>query len=249
MRKFVYTMGLVVGLCILGCFLSASGKSSEVLVDTGSSLSLKIEKLANQLVQFKKKVDHNIWWECGKKYNTPQEIKTAAHEWATAIVKEQSKTTYTLRYSGKEIRPNLREAVGLILNESRFDRCAIGLYTRKHAYKNGLLRRPITHISHSLEEIEDMFPKIEGRLVDLGPGQIVRRVGKNHLPWEQTKKYLTVVPGIKLVFEGMAYRGRIYQTKYPSLHWPGNQKAKWYFLKIMRQTIPMFGPYTPPKKL
>ena len=208
----------------------------------------KVEELTKGLADLQWRVHRGIWWECGKRYQTKEEVKVAAREWATAIVSAHENTSYKLR-SGQKINPSIREAVGIILNESNFDRCAIGVYTRIFAYKSGLLVRPKTNISHTIEEVQALLnsPKCEGRLVDLGPGQIVKRLGKKNTSWEIAQTYLTVVPGIQHVFDELAYRGRIYNTKYPSLHWPGSKKHKWYTNRILLLTIPVLGPYKPPK--
>lgn len=210
----------------------------------------KVEELTNGLVDLVWRIHRGIWWECGKKYQTKEAVKIAAREWSAAIVSAHENTSYKLR-SGQKINPSIREAVGIITNESHFDRCAIGVYTRLYAYKTGLLVRPKTNISHTIEEVQALLnsPKCEGRLVDLGPGQIVKRLGKKHTSWDTAQTYLTVVPGIQHVFDELAYRGRIYNTKYPSLFWPGSKKNMWYLNRILQLTIPVLGPYKLPKKV
>jgi len=198
--------------------------------------------LAQGIFNLVKKNQHGIWWECGERYQSNEEIHNAALEWAVAINNAHKKTEYKLR-SGKYVRVPIREAVGLMISESRFDRCAIGLHPRKFAYKKKILTRPPNHISHSLDEIKKVVehPAFRGRLADLGVGQIVKRLGKGYTEWNEVASYLTVVPGVQKVFDEMAYRGKIYNTKQPSLYWPGSQKHPNYRLKILRRSIPIFG--------
>ena len=105
--------------------------------------SPEVTELGDSIISWKRKTDHNIWWECGVKYDKEQ-IKIAAYAWADALVSAHKKTTYSVRWGrhkGKPLKVNMREATGVIINESRFDRCAIGPYPRKFAYKKGILER------------------------------------------------------------------------------------------------------------
>ncbi len=192
--------------------------------------------LALRIIRWKNKIDQGIWWECGKKY-TPEELKVAALEWATAINAAYATTEYTLR-SGKTVKVCKREAMGLMMSETRLDRCAVGPYPRKFAYKHKLLKRHSRTLSHTLEDIEKVFthPKFQGRQADIGPGQIVFRIGrgKDHIKWEEARAFLTVEPGVKRVFTEMAARGTMYSTKTPSNRWPGSQKHSWYTHKVLR---------------
>ena len=191
--------------------------------------------LAKALFKWKMKYDKGIWVECGVKYDGAPEIKQAAIEWAQAINAAHKNATYTLR-NGKTTKVSRKEVIGVMVNESRFDRCAVGPHPRKFAYKKGILKRKSWHISHSLEELKQVFthPSFQGRQADLGGGQIVVRVGGDHTPWSEIKNYLSVVPGVQIVFDEMKRRGEMYNTKTPSDRWPGSQKHTYYTTKALR---------------
>lgn len=199
--------------------------------------------LARKFVRWKKRYDNSVWWECGKMH-APEDLDAVALEWASAINAAYNDTTYTLR-SGKVVKVNKEEAVGIMLNESHFDRCAVGPNPRKFAYANKLLTRPRRSISHSLEELEMVFknPKFIGRLADIGPGQIVFRIekGRKHIKWDEALLYLSVNPGVDKVFKEMAARGEMYSTRTPSGYWPGNPEHKLYTLKILRKSSFIFN--------
>jgi len=199
--------------------------------------------LAKRIVRWKKKKDHGIWWECGKRY-TAEEVVTVALEWATAINAAYEMTTYKLR-SGKVVKVNKQEAVGVMIHETRFDRCGVGPFPREFAYKHKLLKKKKGTISHSLEDLEMVFthPKFQGRKADIGPGQIVFRIGKgkDHIKWEEVVTYMSVEPGVAKVFTEMAFRGNLYNTRTPSDRWPGSKKHSWYTTKIMRYGAYIFN--------
>ncbi len=192
--------------------------------------------LAKRIVRWKKRVDHGIWWECGRKY-TADELPDAALEWASAINAAYIATSYKLR-SGKVVKVDKKEAVGLMMKETRFDRCAVGPYPRKFAYKHKLLKKRSNTLSHTLEEVRTVFehPRFQGRLADIGPGQIVKRIGrgKAHIKWDTAQDYLSLIPGVKKVFAEMATRGEMYNTRTPSDRWPGSKKHDYYTRRVLR---------------
>lgn len=187
-----------------------------------------IVKLAKQITKWKRIRDHNIWVECGIKY-TESQIFSAALEWAKAITEAQRNTKYTIRKRTVNVR--MSEALGIIVNESRFDRCAIGPNPRKFAYKHKILEKKKSNYSHTLEELKHVFthPKFKYRKADVGPGQIV--VYKK--PWEEVKEYLTLYPGIQKVFDLLARKGKNYRTIRPSSRWPGTQDHRWYTDRVI----------------
>ena len=194
--------------------------------------------MATRIVRWKRRVDRSVWWECGKRYTTQEEFNKAALEWATAVNRAYKNTSYKLR-SGKVVKVNKSEALGIMMRETRLDRCAVGPYPRKFAYAKKIIKRRDGTLSHTLEEIEKVFThrKFQGRLADIGPGQIVKRIGgkgKKSIQWETVKKYLTVDPGVQLVFDEMADRGRMYSTRTPSNKWPGNGENSWYTNNVLR---------------
>lgn len=194
--------------------------------------------MAARIVRWKRRVDRSVWWECGKRYTTKEEFQKAALEWAVAVNKAHAKTTYELR-SGKVVKVNKSEALGIMMRETRLDRCAVGPYPRKFAYANKIIQRRDGSLSHTIEELEKVFThrKFQGRLADIGPGQIVKRVGskgKKSIKWATIKKFLTVEPGVQLVFDEMADRGQMYSTRHPSTKWPGNGPNNWYTNNVLR---------------
>lgn len=196
--------------------------------------------LARRILKLKRKgLDRGIWFECGHKY-TDTEMNTAALEWAVAINASSNKTKeYQLR-NGTYVRVDLREAFAIMQSESKLDRCAVGPHPRIFAYKHGILKRKKNTLSHSLDEIQKAVqdPRFKRRKADLGPGQIVEYLGE--MSWDDIKDYLSLSPGICKVFDEMAYRGKFYSTKTPSIYWPGSKKHHWYYRKIMRGIIPAF---------
>ncbi len=194
--------------------------------------------MAARIVRWKRRTDRSVWWECGKRYKTKEEFQKAALEWATAVNKAYNNTSYKLR-SGKVIKVNKSEALGIMMRETRLDRCAVGPYPRKFAYANKIIQRRDGSLSHTMEELEKVFThrKFQGRLADIGPGQIVKRIGgkgKKSIKWETIKEFLTVEPGVQMVFDEMADRGRMYSTRTPSNKWPGNGPNAWYTNNVLR---------------
>jgi len=200
-------------------------------------------KLAKGIFRLNRKRHRGIWWECGERHETKQEVKDAALERAKAINEAHRNTIYKLR-SGKEVRVPIREAVGIMISESKFDRCAIGPHPRRFAYERKILKRPPNHISHTLEEIKKVVehPLFRGKKADIGVGQIVKRLGRGHMEWEEVSDFLTVVPGVQKVFDEMAHRGSFYNTRHPSLYWPGNPKHEWYKNRVLRRSAIVFQP-------
>ena len=192
--------------------------------------------LAARIAKFKRTKDHGIWWECGKRYQ-PEEIDAAALEWAKAVNKAYHNTSYKLR-SGKVVKVNKAEALGIMMRETRLDRCAVGPYPRIFAYKNNIIKKKRGVLSHTMEEIEKVFThwRFQGRLADIGPGQIVKRIGrgKKHIKWDTIQDFLSLEPGIQLMFDEMADRGRMYSTLTPSISWPGSGDNAWYTLSVLR---------------
>ncbi len=196
--------------------------------------------MAARIVRWKRRTDRSVWWECGKRYTTKEEFQKAALEWATAVNQAYNKTSYKLR-SGRIVKVNKSEALGIMMRETRLDRCAVGPYPRKFAYANKIIQRRDGSLSHTMEELEKVFThrKFQGRLADIGPGQIVKRIGKSRrgkqgLNWETIKTFLTVDPGVQIVFDEMADRGRMYSTRTPSNKWPGNGENSWYTNNVLR---------------
>jgi len=193
-------------------------------------------ELARRILKLK---SHGIWFECGVKYKQ-DELEGAALDWAVAINDAHDAIPeYQLR-NKKLVKHDIREALGIMQNESRLDRCAVGPYPRIYAYKKGILVRKPNTLSHSLPEIQKAIQHkgFKRRKADLGPGQIVVYLGD--MSWDEIRAYLTLTPGITKVFEAMTYRGKMYNTRRPSYHWPGSKQHQWYYRKIMRGIMSAF---------
>ncbi len=177
----------------------------------------EVVELASHIVAYKRRMGG--WVECGEMHHE-DELAEVALEWSSAIIKALEKNVY--KYRGKMIHLDMEEAIGVMMHESRLDRCAVGPYPRKFAYNKGLLKRKKNTISHSMEEWESVFKHkgFKKRDADLGPGQIVHEnVGS--MSWQDIKDIMSVNPGVDKVFAELALRGRMYRTASPSGRWPG----------------------------
>lgn len=205
---------------------------TEVVPVFSEADSYTISDLARRIRRWKHYIDQDIWYECGVKY-TPEEIKTAALAWATAIVNAHNEVTYVVK--GKRIKVPLKEAVGIIMSESRFDACAIGPHPRELGYKLKLLIKVPGTISHTQADLQKLYthPKFRGYKADIGPGQIVKRIGGDYMGWDEIKTYIDLDTGVLHVFKELAVRGKTYQTKNPSSRWPGSADHRWYTTKVL----------------
>lgn len=192
--------------------------------------------IAERIAKWKRNRDRGVWWECGERH-TLDEFEGIALEWAQAVNHAYNNTSYKLR-SGKVVKVNKAEAIGIMMRETRLDRCAVGPYPREFAYKNNIIQRRKGSLSHTMEEIKTIFThrRFQGRLADIGPGQIVKRIGrgKEHIKWGTVKNFLSLDPGVQLVFDELADRGQMYSTRTPSNKWPGNGENTWYTNHVLR---------------
>lgn len=205
---------------------------TEVVPVYSEADNYNISDLARRIRRWKHYIDKNIWYECGVKY-TPDEIKTASNAWASAIVNAHNTVTYLVR--GKRIKVPLKEAVGIIMSESRFDSCAIGPHPRTRGYKLKILTKKPGTISHTKDDLQKLYesPKFKGYLADIGPGQIVKKIGEGYMEWPEIKTYIDLETGVLHLFTELASRGSRYQTKNPSSRWPGSLDHSWYTTKIL----------------
>jgi hypothetical protein len=204
--------------------------------------------LAEQIIKWKKRVDHSIWFECGVKLDEAAARKSA-YEWAEAILDGRRKGSYTL--NGEERLVDLQEVVGTMINESRFDRCALGPHVRKYAYKKGVLKKKEGQFSHTMEELEYLFNHrlMQGRLADIGPGQIVVAIGRDvkyrnaqyrGMRWEEAQEYFNVHSGVEIVFKEMARRAERCKTHNPSSRWPGSSNHYYYTTMALQHSRSLF---------
>lgn len=207
-----------------------------------------VHYLANGILVRKNRRDGGRWFECGKLYETEEAMRHAAYDWASEIYKQQQSITYSYKPKGKKrrrIKIGLVGLVGTIANESNFDRCAIGPSSRIWALQNRyygekILPEKRPHLSYYKEEIMAILENPKWRrmkgLADLGPGQIVWGPKKKRSIYkgDDPENLLTLRPGIRLVVEEMARRGKRYNTRHPWAHWPGRVACYNYSHKVMR---------------
>ena len=244
LRMFI---GCMVLLFMSIFMLSLSANAAEPVEEELVSLTQETaDQLAGSIIEWKRRVDHSVWWECGVRY-TLDEAKEAAQEWADAIVTAHNNTTYTLRFGknkDKLRRVDLNEVIGIIINESRFDRCALGPSPRNFAYAEGILQRKKNTFSHPMEDLERLVkhPKMRGKKLDLGPGQILKRIPHKGDAWDTFKDYLTLTPGIQKLFDELAHRGFFYNRTKPSSTWPGLGNHKAYTVRVLMNAQSLFSP-------
>ena len=188
-----------------------------------------VDEIATRLIAWKTKLDGNLWYECGVRYRTDEKKMEAATAWATVLYDEQSSAVYKLR-SGEQVQIPLEQVLGIITNESRFDRCALGPSPRAWAAENNIVQRK-PGMSYTEEELTKIFTdkRWKGdRHADLGPGQILwsKRKGDYH-------QYVELKPGLRHVFQELVQRGIDHDTKEPAAYWPGQRSAD-YLNKILR---------------
>lgn len=140
------------------------------------------------------------WWSCGIGLKD-DEAKRKAVEIVLAATMgiEKAKTDYGIKI-------NIWGLLGTMSRESGFDECAIGMHTRFWAYKEGYLKRPKRHISHSLDEIFELVDsekwKKKWGWVDGGLGQLLwGKIYKGPL-----EDLLSINPGALIVANEMAKR-------------------------------------------
>jgi hypothetical protein len=193
-----------------------------------------IGRLANGITEMK--LRQKGWYECGTLYSDKEEIRTKALDYAYHIVK----ASYIM--SDESFTLNIWGLAGVIENESGFDRCALGLYPRKHAYNLGILKRRKMCISHTEEEVlsalEDprMQKKFKRTGVDLGVGQVLSRF------YDRPKDYrshMQVAYGTLQAGRIMRNRARWKGTDRPWLYWRSTSRTDWYDKKVVRNARKM----------
>jgi hypothetical protein len=155
-----------------------------------------IDRMADGIWRYKTEDGATPWWHCATAY-TEEEERAVAQAWAKVIV--------STAVDGDRGRINPWGLAGVISRESSWDECAVDFKTRFWAYDNGLLKRPRTHITHSLDEIQAMVQdkrwKQRGKL-DAGPGQL-RWGSITRLP---LATLMTLEPGIGIAADEMRSR-------------------------------------------
>lgn len=195
-----------------------------------------VKRLANGIINYKEyrtrgipgtKQGDIIWYECGKKYETQEEMQSASLKWAWSLA-EAAK-----RISDKRFTLNVWGLAGTAANESWFDRCALGTGPRKWAYRKKLLKKNLGQ-SHPREKIlqlirDKAFHRRWKRAgIDVGMCQILTK----YYPGTP-EDMLTLGGGSRVCAEEMRLRARKFHISRPWLTWQGGKKS-WYDKKVTR---------------
>jgi len=192
-----------------------------ILLFTVSAGSAEVDaKLLGRISRGMVKIQRGAWYDCGDKLT----------------IEEQHSKAVRIAYNVLKNEPSFSPwgVIGTMYNESRFDSCALGYYPRKWAYKNGLLMRRKTTISHSFEDILNVVTDKEADNeysmtgFDLGLCQILSRFYPN-----QEREMLSIARGVGICVGEMENRAARNKTKTPWLYWRGHA-AEWYRTKIKR---------------
>jgi|GEM_PF-1772388 len=203
---------------------------------------IMIGRLSSGITKLKSR---SAWWECGKKYETKEEIEDAALEWAYRIVYLSWEYSDNGSSDGHIVNP--WGVAGVAKNESGFDRCALGMFPRLWAYKEGTLKRSRLHISHTKDEIvaamtsDKALAQWRKTGIDAAPLHELWWCGKEgcrpkyspSLPAIGFEELFSLGKGFEYNVRQMKKRAIRHNTDRPWLYWRG-YKCEWYDKKITR---------------
>ncbi len=192
----------------------------------------KIGRAVAGVIKWKKR--QGVWWECGKPYKEKKEIEDLAFLYVVQIFRSAKSV------SDESYKVNPWGMLGVIANESRFDRCALGTYPRKKAYSLGILERPKLCVSHTEEEILAAVnhPKMRKYFsqtgFDLGVGQVLSRFHNDEQSYDKQIEMVYGCDGVARELRNRAFWKRTKKgpTKEPWLFWRGSRPTRWYADKI-----------------
>lgn len=193
-----------------------------------------IGKISQGILNIVKKRNQGLWYYCGKRLNEIQK-----EEMATSI-------SYNIITSQQSIGLENVSSWGIaatIYNESGFDACALGIHPRKWGYKNKLLNKKKSNITHTKIEVLNFIrnPKSQKKYMksgfDLGYCQVLSRFYRG-----QEEDMLSNAVGIRICVIEMQRRAQYNKTKMPWLYWKGTNKTYWYRNKIRRWARIMNAP-------
>ena len=173
------------------------------------------------------------WVECGVIHRDEAGIDRLALSYAYEVVRAADVASDD-EDDGWRLNP--WGLAGTIMNESHFDRCALGLNPRKVAYEHKLLKRRKLTVSHTEKEVlsvvkSDLMQKAFRRTgFDLGTAQLLSRF------YEHPHDYETMVTArgsTEAAAWFMRRYGVINKTKRPWLYWRGCA-TEWYDQKVTR---------------
>ena len=189
-----------------------------------------IGRMAKNLTELKMKAGG--WWECGIFYTDEKEIYNKALKYAYMIVRKSWEHSDP-PYNEKPWILNPWGLAGTIWNESKFDRCAFGLWPRLRAYELKLLKRNKLTLSHKEEDVLAAIrdPRMQKQYAcskctgfDLGLAQLLSRFYINPTDYEHM---LTLEGGTEEAARTMHIRSRWGNSKVPWAYWPGHYSEKY----------------------
>jgi len=203
-----------------------------------------IGRLSEGIYKWKKHHGEVPWYFCGERHSE-EESKDLAVEVAFHIVQ----ATW-LAERKMQIPVNPWGVAGIAANESRFDRCAFGLYPRLASYEmvgedgEPLLEKNRYAASHSEVQVRRAVesPALQAKFkaFDLGLLQVldVYYFGDvcQHPRSEECRERrmeLLTWPGFYWEVEHFADRSRLHRTSRPWMYWPGARSMK-YDGKVVR---------------
>lgn len=217
-------------------------------VKTINSLPVDKQKLVvrfqNGIQKWKMKI-HNGWWECGEEYKTKDEKKDAALRWAVRIVQLSDK------YSDESTYINPWGLLGLVANESGFDRCAVGPSIREWAYRSGAFTKQRGGaISHSVAQFKSwifskrVLLKIKRKGFDVGPMQELWTCNKKRrcrsIYWNKNEPSVDFSDMFTMTIQfdsgvkELRRRAKLNKTDRSWATWRNGRCLDWYDKKIVR---------------
>lgn len=224
------------------CFEKTSNKTKKAENQKAEFTPKEIRMIGRAVAGVSKwKKRYGVWWECGKAYETDEEIENLALLYVVQIFRSVK------NISDESFKLNPWGMLGLVANESFFDRCALGLYPRKKAYDFGIIKKRKACISHTEKEILTAVnhPKMRKYFdrtgFDLGVGQMLSRFYSEE---QSYNKQIELVYGCnetarELRNRAFWKRSKKGPSKEPWLFWRGSA-TPWYAAKI-RSWAKRFG--------
>jgi len=214
--------------------------------DTAHRIERKNPALADKMANgFVKALEREgaEWYECGK--STPRE------QWSDRASKLADSLLSAMGDYDTKINP--WGVWGVVYNESRGNRCAIGPNPRKTAYRKRLIEKKNWRLWTEKEVLGVMSHRsMRKRPADLGVGQVVwkkfARLKENGIVRVPTvEEMLSIDAGMKVVAYSMWHRTK-YKYNYswkrmPWLFWPGRKPHLPYGRQIAMIVKNMGGPY------
>ena len=130
----------------------------------------RIQTIATNIVNWKKRYSNGLWWSCGKSLNVDEQLDLALEISSAVIVASDE-------YSTEDFWLDPEEIILTMAIESSFDPCAVGKSTREFAYQKKLWVRSKKTISHSREDLAKLvaYRDVNGikSNIDMGLTQIL----------------------------------------------------------------------------